>query len=193
MTTENKNNIFNKFKDYATKMGGKCLETSYLGYDVKHRFSCKDNHEFSFDGREFIRRESNNGFCVYCDGKKVDYEYIVSLLEKINFNPVSTEYVDSDKTKFTIICNVCNTEASSVWDNLKQRQVKNGCHICNKSNKKIEEINQNLEKIGYKFISKLYINNSTKYDFSCMNDHILNTSVKTMLERSNKNYRCKKC
>ena len=111
----------------------------------------------------------------------------------MNFNPISTEYIDNNKTKFTISCIICDTEVSSVWDNLKQRQIKNGCNVCNKSNNKIKEINKELENIGYKFADKLYINNSTKYKFSCKNRHILETSVKTMFERSKKLYKCKEC
>lgn len=146
MEFDNKNDIFNKMKQYAIENEGLCLETHYLGYETKHSFECKKKHKFKFDGREFVRRQTNKSFCVYCDGKKVDYEYIVNILNDVNMRAISTEYVDCGKTPFTIACNVCNTEFTSVWDNLKQRQIKNGCNNCNKINKKSNITNDEESK-----------------------------------------------
>lgn len=134
MESDNKNEVFNNMKQYAIDNKGKCLETHYLGYDEKHQFECVKGHKFAFDGREFIRRQTHNTFCTYCDGKKVDYDYLVNILNEVNMRAISTEYVNSGKTPFTIACNVCNTEYTSVWDNLKQRQVKHGCSHCKKMN-----------------------------------------------------------
>lgn len=145
MESDNKNDIFNKMKQYAIDNKGLCLETHYLGYETKHSFECKKKHKFKFDGREFVRRQTNKSFCVYCDGKKVDYEYLVDILNDVNMRAISTEYVDCGKTPFTIACNVCNTEFTSVWDNLKQRQVKNGCNNCKKINKKTNTNDNNEE------------------------------------------------
>lgn len=146
MESDNKNDIFNKMKQYAIDNEGICLETHYLGYETKHLFECKKKHKFKFDGREFVRRQTNKSFCVYCDGKKVDYEYIVNILNDVNMKAISTEYVDCGKTPFTIACNVCNTEFTSVWDNLKQRQIKNGCNNCKKINKKSNVTNDEESK-----------------------------------------------
>ena len=149
MESDNKNDIYNSMKQYASSHNGKCLETHYLGYETKHSFECKKKHKFKFDGREFVRRQTNNTFCVYCDGKKVDYEYLVEILNSVNMRAISTEYVDCGKTPFTIACNVCNTEFTSVWDNLKQRQVKNGCNNCKKINKKANnDINEESKPKG---------------------------------------------
>lgn len=146
MESDHKNDIFNKMKQYAIDNKGICLETHYLGYETKHSFECKKKHKFKFDGREFVRRQTNKSFCVYCDGKKVDYEYIVNILNDVNMRAISTEYVDCGKTPFTIACNVCNTEFTSVWDNLKQRQIKNGCNNCKKINKKSNITNDEESK-----------------------------------------------
>jgi len=153
MNTDNKNEIFNKMKQYAIDKKGLCLETHYLGYEEKHRFQCVKGHKFKFDGREFIRRQTNGSFCVYCDGKKVDYEYLVELLEDVNMRAISTEYIDCGTTPFTIACNECNTEFTSVWDNLKQRQVKNGCNNCKKEKAKLEKANAPVTKTNKKLVS----------------------------------------
>jgi hypothetical protein len=186
MESDTKNDIFNKMKQYAIDNQGKCLETHYLGYDAKHRFECSKQHKFKFDGREFIRRQTNKSFCVYCDGKKVDYEYIEELLSDINMKAISTEYKDCGKTPFTIACNKCNTEFTSVWDNLKQRQVKNGCNNCNK----IKELNEKLEKIEFKFIDLLYTNANVKNNYSCPNGHIVQKCWNTIKVQKSK---CKLC
>lgn len=186
MNSDNKNDIFNNMIQYAIDNEGRCLETYYLGYDTKHKFECKKKHKFKFDGREFIRRQKNKSFCVYCDGKKVDYEYLVELLYDINMKAVSKEYVDNGKTPFTIACNKCNTEFTSVWDNLKQRQVKNGCNNCNK----IKEINEKLKKIEYEFVDLIYIDAKTNNNYTCPNGHIVNKCWNTIKVQKNK---CKEC
>jgi hypothetical protein len=186
MESDNKNDIFNNMKQYAIDNEGNCLETHYLGYDTKHKFECKKQHKFKFDGREFIRRQSRKSFCVYCDGKKVDYEYLVELLSDVNMKAVSKEYVDSGKTPFTIACNKCNTEFTSVWDNLKQRQVKNGCTNCNK----IKELNKKLEKIEYTFIDLIYTDAKVKNNYSCPNEHIIQKCWNTIKVQKSK---CKLC
>lgn len=186
MNSDNKNDVFNNMKQYAIDNDGQCLETHYLGYDTKHRFECKKKHKFKFDGREFIRRQTHKTFCVYCDGKKVDYEYLVEILSDINMKAVSKEYKDSGKTPFTIACNKCNTEFTSVWDNLKQRQVKNGCNNCNK----IKEINDKLQIIEYKFVDLIYIDAKTANNYSCPNGHIINKCWNTIKVQKGK---CKEC
>jgi hypothetical protein len=186
MESDNKNDIFNNMKQYAIDNEGNCLETHYLGYDTKHKFECKKQHKFKFDGREFIRRQSRKSFCVYCDGKKVDYEYLVELLSDVNMKAVSKEYVYSGKTPFTIACNKCNTEFTSVWDNLKQRQVKNGCTNCNK----IKELNKKLEKIEYTFIDLIYTDAKVKNNYSCPNGHIIQKCWNTIKVQKSK---CKLC
>lgn len=184
--SDNKNDIFNNMKQYAIDNEGNCLETHYLGYDTKHKFECKKQHKFKFDGREFIRRQSHKSFCVYCDGKKVDYEYLVELLYDVNMKAVSKEYVDSGKTPFTIACNKCNTEFTSVWDNLKQRQIKNGCTNCNK----IKELNKKLEKIEYTFADLVYTDAKIKNNYSCPNGHIIQKCWNTIKVQKSK---CKEC
>lgn len=186
MNSDNKNTIFNNMKQYAIDNGGKCLETHYLGYDTKHSFECNKKHKFKFDGREFVRRQTNKSFCVYCDGKKIDYEYLVELLAGVNMKAISTEYVNSGKTPFTIACNTCNTEFTSVWDNLKQRQVKNGCNNCNK----IEELNEKLKNIEYKFADLIYKDANTKHNYSCPNGHIINKTWNAIKVQKGK---CKEC
>lgn len=186
MESDNKNDIFNNMKQYAIDNEGKCLETHYLGYDTKHKFECKKQHKFKFDGREFIRRQTNKSFCVYCNGKKIDYEYLVELLSDVNMKAVSKEYIDCGKTPFTIACNKCNTEFTSVWDNLKQRQVKNGCNNCNK----IKELNKKLEKIEYTFADLVYTDAKVKNNYSCPNGHIVNKCWNTIKIQKNK---CKDC
>ena len=186
VNSDNKNDIFNNMKIYAIKNSGECLETHYLGYDTKHTFECKKKHKFKFDGREFIRRQTNNSFCVYCDGKKVDYEYLVELLSDVHMRAISQEYVDCGKTPFTIACNKCNIEFTSVWDNLKQRQLKNGCNNCNK----IKELNEKLTKIEYTFIDLVYTDAKTKNNYSCPNGHIVKKCWNTIKVQKNK---CKKC
>ena len=165
----------------------KCLTHDYIweatiGEVYRQAKICKECR----NGREFIRRQKNKSFCVYCDGKKVDYEYLVELLYDINMKAVSKEYVDSGKTPFTIACNKCDTEFTSVWDNLKQRQVKNGCNNCNK----IKEINEKLKKIEYEFVDLIYIDAKTNNNYTCPNGHIVNKCRNTIKVQKNK---CKEC
>ena len=73
-----------KFKECSIMIG---KQHYCICYDEKHQFECVKGHKFAFDGREFIRRQTHNTFCTYCDGKKVDYDYLVrDVYDQIKHN-----------------------------------------------------------------------------------------------------------
>lgn len=187
MDSSIENDIFNSMKEYALKHNGKCLEHGYLGYDEKHEFECHKGHKFKFDGRELIRRQKYNSFCTFCGGKEVNINSIGMICSESNFHLISTEYKGCEE-KLIIACDICDVEAVSAWDNLKQRQLKNGCVNC----KNINEINEKIKNIGYKFADKVYIDRNHKHNYECINnsEHKL---ISTWCNMKIKKGKCKLC
>ncbi len=150
-------------------------------------FTCKNNHTFSKSLAD-VRR---NRWCVDCAVNAPNtHEGIVEKLNNVGIILLS-RYINNS-SKLSIKCDTCELEYEATWDNLKKREVETYkcCRRCNSSNKKIEEINDKLSKIGFKFNDKVYVDAKTKNRYVCDNGHetIANWNAIKIRENS-----CKYC
>ena len=98
---------------------------------------------------------------------------------------------ESSAVPVKIKCNHCENEFEKIWDNIKQRELKYGCCcLCNSSNIKVAEINEKLEKIGFKFADKLYVDAKTKNTYECEKGHKIVGAWNAIQHRKGK---CKVC
>jgi hypothetical protein len=180
------------WKDYTKEKKYKIINENGIYITLQ----CEFNHS-QWTARNYHIKSTN---CKECSGTKITLQTILDKLDKLKFELLNIDEFKTTKTigefkcsrghiwktPFTIACNKCNTEFTSVWDNLKQRQVKNGCTNCNK----IKEINEKLKKIEYEFVDLVYTDANIKHNYSCLNEHIVNKCWNTIKVQKSK---CKEC
>lgn len=172
--------------DIADKRNAKYLGAASNGRRNLHKFLCEDGHEFKLQTSDISRGR----WCWDCSGRKpLSTSTISDMLARINMRLVG-EYVNSG-SNITIKCNHCDNEFEKNWDNIKQRELKYGCCcLCNSSNIKVAEINEKLEKIGFKFADKLYVDAKTKHSYECEKGHKIIANWNAIKVRAGK---CKEC
>lgn len=172
--------------DIADKKNAKYLGATSNGRRNLHKFLCDNGHEFILQASDVNRGR----WCWDCSGRKpLSTSTVMDILAKINMSLIG-EYVNSG-TNIIIKCNYCKNEFEKNWDNVKQRELKYGCcYLCNSSNIKITEINEKLEKIGFKFADKLYIDAKTKNTYECEKGHKITANWNAIKVRAGK---CKEC
>jgi hypothetical protein len=149
-------------------------------------FTCKNNHTFSKSLAD-VRR---NRWCSECAFNAPNTTAGIKLkLSECNITLLS-DYVNSS-TPLDIQCDTCDNKYEATWENLKKREVVFGCcRRCNISNKKIEEINEKLSEIGFKFNDILYVDAKTKNNYVCENGHETTANWNAIKIREGK---CKYC
>lgn len=156
--------------DIADKRNAKYLGVTNNGQRPLHKFLCEDGHEFKLQASDINRVR----WCWDCSGRKpLSNNTVSDMLAKINMSLVGN-YVNSG-TPISVKCNHCESEYDSIWDNFKKRELNSYgcCRVCNSSNTKVNEINEKLEKIGFKFADKLYVDAKTKNTYECEKGHVI--------------------
>lgn len=192
-TTLSDNNILTSTKmksemdDIADKRNAKYLGVTNNGQRPLHKFLCEDGHEFKLQASDINRGR----WCWDCSGRKpLSTNTVSDMLAKINMSLLGN-YVNSG-TPISVKCNHCENEYDSIWDNFKKREINSYgcCRVCNSSNTKVSEINEKLEKIGFKFADKLYVDAKTKHTYECEKGHKIVSNWNAIKVRAGK---CKEC
>lgn len=155
------NTIMESFK----KEGYILISKEYKNCSTKLDYQCPKGHEHSITWNGW--RQGNR--CVICAGLlKLTIEQVRESFEKEGYNLLTKEY-NSNRSKLDYICPNGHPHTTEwfTWGPMKRR-----CPSCSNNIKPtIEEIKLSFEKEGYTLLSKKYINNHTKLDYTCPNDH----------------------
>ena len=169
-------------KEKIEKEGYKLLSKEYINSRSKLKLRCNKGHEYEAKYNSF----SNGKRCPYCNGGiRLTYEFIKKQIEKERYELLSSEYINSI-SKLKLRCNKGH-EYEAVYGSFK-----NGhrCPICSgKQKHSYEFIKKQIEKEGYKLLSKEYINNYTKLKLRCNKGH----EYEVRWHDFKKNIRCRKC
>lgn len=102
--------------------------------------------------------------------KRITYEFI-----KLEFGSEGYVYIDeayrNSKSKLNCVCPKGHKH-STRWDSWKQGV---RCPYCYGNNKpSLEQVKKSFEKEGYILLSEVYVNNNTKLNYICSNNHTHN-------------------
>lgn len=130
-------------------------------------FRCSEGHEFKLQPSDAKRGR----WCWDCSGRKpLSTESVADKLASVNIELVG-QFINSG-SMMDIKCSNCESKYSAAWDNLKQREIKNGCcRNCLSSNKKLDKMSERLESLRLRFNEKLYFDAKTTYKWICPNGH----------------------
>jgi hypothetical protein len=148
-------------KEQIEKEGYELLSEEYVSSREKLSIKCTNGHEYdaSFDSFKDGRR------CPICAGvKKHSYEFIKEQFENEGYKLLSKEYKNSNKILKTICPN--GHEYKVRYSAFKTG---NRCSECRKHQYK--DVKENIEKEGYKLLSKEYKNVSEKLKVRCPKNH----------------------
>jgi len=151
----------------AAAKGGQYVTCHTNGKRAVHKFICANGHEFSLQASD-VRR---GRWCWDCSGRKpLSIDVISDKLASIGME-TSSEFVKSSDT-LALKCNYCESVYTNIWDNIKQRELKNGCcRECKASKNKLEKIQDKLSDLGLSFTGTLFLDAKTKYTWVCLNGH----------------------
>lgn len=152
-------------------------------------FRCSEGHEFKLQPSDAKRGR----WCWDCSGRKpLSTESISDKLASVNIELLDT-YEKTGKP-LQIRCTVCDSEYESAWDNLKQREIKNGmCRECMAAHKKLDKMKDKLSQLGLSFNDKLYVDAKTNYKWVCKEGHDNIGNWNSIKARKNGCKECKLC
>ena len=138
--------------------------TEYVNNSTKLDVECNKGHRYKVNWNDF----HNGNRCPVCAGnKKLTYDQVKEQIEKDGYKLLSKEYINAN-TKMEIRCDK-NHIYSTTWDIFKQGH---RCPVCAGLKKyTYVQVKEQIEKDGYKLLSKEYINNKTKLDIKCPLGH----------------------
>jgi len=167
---------YSYIKSSIEDSGYKLLSDVYVNSTSKLRVECDKGHEYLTSWRNF----SSGHRCPICFesrrgmSQKLSYEYIKSRIEAEGHELLSDSYKNAH-TKLKIRCS-CGHVYEPRWANFN-----NGsrCPICSRERCRrnrcvpIEVIHKFIEEeaSGYKLLSRDYVNNRTKMEFMCPQQH----------------------
>ena len=156
-------------KGRIEKEGYKLLSKEYKGVHEKLELECPKGHKFKMTICHFKKGQR----CSTCAGnKKLTYEHVKGKIEKEGYKLLSEEYKNAH-IKLKLEC-LEGHNFLMKWNDLQQGH---GCPKCY-GNKKLEYkyVKEEIEKEGYKLLSKEYKNNYTKLKLECSEGHIYKMS-----------------
>ena len=98
--------------------------------------------------------------------KKHTYEYIKEQIEKVGYRLLSEEYINS-KIKLEFECPKGH-KFEKTWNYWQQGQ---RCSVCSNRKLTLEYVKEQIEKEGYRLLSKEYKNAHTKMELECPEGH----------------------
>jgi len=150
-------------KEEIEKEEYKLISDEYINQRTKLKIECPKGHVFLMDIGHFKRGQR----CPYCAGKHITYEQIKRDIEMEGYTLLSKEYTNA-KTKLTIRC-PSGHEYKVNRNNFKSG---NRCPYCAERIKlEYGYIKEQIEKEGYKLLSKKYENNKSKLYIECPEGH----------------------
>lgn len=163
-----------------------------FGYELKSKYkNCRSKDELICPAGHTIFMpliQIMKGYgCLICSGKKKKtLEEINEYASKDGYKCISTEYINSFQ-KLDFLCPQ-NHVFSTQWNSFYSANVR--CTVCSGFKKlEFDFIKLEIEKTGYKLLSKEYKNNQSILVVECPNNHIFETTW----NRFNDNHRCAKC
>jgi len=146
---------------------------------------CPKGHKFSIvwaNYQQGIRCKK-----CYFNKKRKSIDYIKKYLKREKYIFLDKDYINN-YTKFKIECPEGHIYITN-WNGF-QRGFR--CKKCyhNRTKKTIEEINNHIEKLGYKWISGTYKSTFSKLTMECPQGHIFTTRIDNLLYSS---YLCPEC
>ncbi len=159
----------------AEHYGGKCLSKEYIDEHSLLEWMCEKGHRW-----ESPYKVVNQGaWCKQCLKKRKTREEILEELKQIakdKGGECLTKEFPKDSRNVACIC-----KNGHIWV-IKAETLKEGgwCRTCitdDISKQQLEELNEIAAKKGGKCLAEKYINNSTRLNFSCENDHVWETNA----------------
>lgn len=163
-------------KKIAEKRGGEFLSNTYLGGRIPHKWKCEKGHIWEA-APETVKGTSNRrgSWCPRCVGRGVTVSLIKEKIMGREIKLCESEYVNPT-TKMKWKCLKCNNEWKANWANINNGR---GCPNCANARRgnahrldiTISDMQAYARKNKGKFLSKKYIDATTKYEWSCQNGH----------------------
>ena len=152
----------------AKKYNGHFLSNKYKNAHIKYLWKCSNNHKW-YSTLNNIKH--SNRWCLECSGRKpFTIKYCQELAKKYKGVCLSEKYINY-KTKLKWKCNKGHQWETYVYN--IQRNF--WCPACSNNTKLTLEYCKKLaHQNSGECISKIYINNKTKYIWKCKLGHIWN-------------------
>ena len=146
------------------KEGYELVTKNYEGSRQKLEYICSVGHEHSISWDNWKAGQR----CPYCFGNvKLEIDFIKAAFAKEDYQLLAEEYINNSQ-RLEYIC--LNGHRHSVcWNNWLS-----GCrcpYCMGRPIITIDLIRSELDKEGYKLLTKKYINSHTKFDYVCNNGH----------------------
>jgi len=159
-----KRKTIEEVRQYVEKFGYKCLSEKYINNSTKLELQCEKGHIYKSTWGRFERGRR----CQICAGnKRKTIEEIKEYVKKFGYRCLSKKYINNS-TKLEFQCNeghIYKVVYSSFYAGCR-------CPICYGNKKKtLKEIQEYVNKFGYKCLSKEYINNHTRLKLECNRSH----------------------
>ena len=162
---------YDYIKEQLEKEGYKLLSNEYKNNKTKLKLQCPKGHIWYVRWDIFLAGNR----CLICSGKKKHtYEYVKNQIEKEGYKLLSKKYENTTK-KIKVQCpkgHIYNVKFGN-WLHLKHR-----CLICYEKQKSFDYdyIKEQIEKEGYKLLSKTYTDCKHKIKVQCTKGHIYSVS-----------------
>jgi len=154
-----------QIKEIFEKDGYILVSKEYKNCSTKLEYKCPKGHEYSITWNGW--RQGNR--CVICAGLlKLTIKQVRESFENEGYTLLTKEY-SGNRSELDYICPNGHNHKTEwfTWGPMKRR-----CPSCSNNVKStIEEIKLSFEQEGYTLLSKEYINNHTKLDYTCPNGH----------------------
>lgn len=176
---------YNQVKENIESLSFKVLSIEYENSRSKLLLKCVNNHQWYACYSDIIHKK--NG-CPYCAGNaKLSYEQVKESIKNLGFILLSTEYINS-QTKILLKCKFGHTWYAKYSHLINE---KSGCpHCAGNAKFSYEQVKETIENLGYKLVSKEYINSQTKLDVECKFGHIFSITYNNLV---NNGRGCSQC
>jgi len=160
---------YNYIKNQIYKENYKLLSKEYINSKIKLKVECPEGHQYYVTYNCFYRGQR----CPICYGKqRLTYDFINKEIIQNGYKLLSEKYINS-KTKLKVEC----SEGHQYYVTYNNFYKGSRCPICyNKIRVNVKRfsydfIKSQIEKEGYKLLSKEYKNANTKLKVECSEGH----------------------
>lgn len=151
-------------QEAASKYGGVCLSSEYTNIQGVYEWQCSKGHTWKTTFAT-IRQGS---WCPTCSKNKKSINDCIDLAASFGGHCLSTEYKTA-KSKYTWQCS-----EGHIWEATYDCvfSKKTWCPYCsNRKRKTVKDCQQLANKRGGVFLSNVYLNAHTKYEWQCAEGH----------------------
>ncbi len=129
--------------EFAEEKGGKYVGRSHNGRRPTIVMICVKGHKFMHQESDFNRGR----WCPDCSKTKpLSLDVVNDMLASANIQVISK--FNGSAIPMILRCDVCESEYESIWDNVKQRELKNGrCRNCQSKHAWIDKNKEKLDNL----------------------------------------------